>query len=137
VYQTTASKSALLPTLTNLRDFLNLLASLRDLSDPFGSMAGLQNAIELLINLGTTLGLDSRWLAWLQSIHDDPQLLNMVLAVGQYLENLLDPTQPPATAGINRPQTVRTETALAIDWNNVLTVVGELAQLLERLWPSL
>src|SRR5262249_34323104 len=126
----------LLPTLTNLRDFLNLLASLRDLSNPFGSIANLQNAIELLINLSTMLGVNSQWLAWLQSIHDDPQLLNIVLAVGQYVENLLDPAQPPAPAGVSRSH-VRTETTLALDWKNVLTVVGELVQLLERLWPAL
>ncbi len=96
-------------------------------------MANLQNAIDLLLSLGTTLSIDSRLLAWLQIIHDDPQLLNVILAIGQYVENFLVPIQPAAAASINRPRAARTDLqALTIDWDNVLSVVGELLQLLER-----
>jgi hypothetical protein len=125
-----------LPNLSALRDVLNWLTSLSNLSNPFASLDDLRSALELLLNLGSTLGLSSQWLAWLQNIHDNPQLLNLLLAVGQYLENFTEPTQPPTPASALRKQTRYSASATVIDWNNWLAVITEIVQLLEQLWPS-
>jgi hypothetical protein len=94
----TASKSLSLPNLNSLRALLNLLASMRDLSNPFSSIDDLRRAIELFLDFGTTLGFDSNWLIWLQKVHDNPELLNLLLATGQYLESILAATQPTPTS---------------------------------------
>jgi hypothetical protein len=131
------SKSTLLPNLTSLRDLLNLLASLRELSNPFSSADDLRTSIELLLNVGLTLGLDSKWLAWLQSIHDNPQLLSLVVAIGQYLENLIEPAQPTQTTTSTQLHSAEAGAAAAIQWKNLLPLITEIAQLLEHLWPIL
>jgi hypothetical protein len=131
------SKSALLPNLTSLRDLLNLLASLRELSNPFSSADELRSAIELLLNFGLTLRLDSKWLAWLQSIHDNSQLLSLVVAVGQYLESLVESTHSPQTTTSRQSHVIEANTAAAIQWKNLLPLITEIAQLLEHLWPIL
>jgi hypothetical protein len=82
---TRSPKSLSLPNLSLLRDLLDALASLHDLSDPFASISQLQNALATLTKLAATLGLNANWLAWLQSLQNDSQLLNIVLAIGQYL----------------------------------------------------
>ncbi|HEY2883212.1 MAG TPA: hypothetical protein VGJ15_12280 [Pirellulales bacterium] len=92
-------KAELFENLGALRNLLDLLAGLRNLSDPFGSPDGLRGAIALLLNLGTTLGLDAKWLAWLQSVLDNSQLFNIVLAIGSYLESLVEAkTSAPISA---------------------------------------
>jgi hypothetical protein len=130
------TKSLSLPSITTLRNLLDLLASLRDLSDPFGSPSQLQIALQMLSNLATTLGLDSNWFAWLQAIQNNPQLLSLVLAVGQYLESMIEPTPTPTPASARRQPVDTTATALAIDWNAWLSLVEEIAQLLQQLWPA-
>ncbi len=94
----TSPKSLSLPNLNLLRDLLNALASLKDLSDPFASINQLQSALAILAQLGATLGLNANLLAWLQSLQNDSQLLNVVLAIGQYLESFIESNAPPASA---------------------------------------
>ncbi|HEY2827643.1 MAG TPA: hypothetical protein VGJ04_08595 [Pirellulales bacterium] len=127
------SKSLAFPNLASLRDLLNLLASLRNLSNPFTSADDLRTAVELLLNFGATLGLDPNWLAWLQSIHDNPQLLAIVLAVGQYLESLFDLVQPPASISNTSRRGADVHPAVAIQWTNWLALISQIVQLLEQL----
>ncbi len=63
---------SLLPTLATLRDLLDILAALRGASNPFGSLDGLRSAIALIVRLGTTLQINPKWLAWLQSAECAP-----------------------------------------------------------------
>jgi hypothetical protein len=125
----TASKSLSLPNLNSLRALLNLLASLRDLSNP-SSIDDLRRAIELFLDFGTTLGFDSNWLIWLKKVHDNPELLNLLLATGQYLESILAATQPTPTSA--RQQRAGSTATLSINWTNLLTLVGHLLQLIEQ-----
>jgi hypothetical protein len=135
VIKSTNIKSLFWPNLSMLRDLLDTLASLHELSDPFGSSSQLQNTLEQLLNVVSTLGLDVKWLTWLQALQNNPQLLNVVLAIGQYLETLIEPAAP-ATAHL-RLQSANDATApLAIDWNTWLSLLTEIAQLLQQLWPS-
>jgi hypothetical protein len=129
-------KQLSLPSLNTLRDLLNFLTSLSNLSNPFASANDLISAMELLLNLGGTLDLSPQWLTWLQSIHDNPQLLYLVLAVGQYLESIVESQQPPAPASARRQHIARPVSAAAIDWNTWLTVITEIVQLLEQLLPT-
>ena len=129
------SKSLSLPNLGTLRDLLNLLASLCDLSNPFASLADLRTALELLQNFSATMGVDSRWLTWLQIIHDNPQLLNLILAAGQYLESVVEPTQPQSSASLHRVNR-NASAALTLNWTSLLALIGEIVQLLEQLWPN-
>ena len=129
------SKSLSLPNLGTLRDLLNLLASLRDLSNPFASLANLRTTIELLQKFAATMGVDSKWLTWLQIIHDNPQLLNLALAAGQYLESVVEPTQPQSSASLRQANS-NAAAALALNWTSLLALIGEIVQLLEQLWPN-
>ncbi|HTQ37551.1 MAG TPA: hypothetical protein VMJ32_00895 [Pirellulales bacterium] len=134
--QSNSTRTLTLPNLALLRELLNALASFRDLSDPFTSPSQLQSALELLLNLATTLGLDPKWFTWLQAIQNNPQLLNLVLAVGQYLESFIEPTPSPTPASVCRQSSSRAPTALAIDWDTWLSLLTELVQLLHQLWPT-
>jgi hypothetical protein len=121
---------SLLPTLSTLRDLLDIVSTLRDAANPFSSLDTLRSAIALLIRVGTTLELNPTWLAWLQSISDDESLLDVLLAVGQYVEHLVEASPgnlPPS------PQTGPETTIQAIDLGNWLAIIAEIVQLLGKL----
>src|SRR5262249_54349459 len=122
------AKTLSLPNLGALRNLLNLLASLRDLSNPFASIENLRATIQLLINFGGTIGFDLKWLAWLQSIGDNPELLNLVLAAGQFLEKLFDKSQSPSATARRH---AHAPDMLAINWLNLLGLVSQILKLLE------
>ncbi|HZZ27160.1 MAG TPA: hypothetical protein VFE46_04060 [Pirellulales bacterium] len=127
--------SLTLPTLSTLRDLLEALSKLGALSDPFSSTSQLQSAVQILLDLAGTMGLSSKWVTWLQAIQANPQLLNLVLAVGQYLETLLQ-TPPPVPASIRGQSSVAASAQLTIDWSHWLSLLGEILQLLEQLLPA-
>jgi hypothetical protein len=81
-------KSFSLPNISALKNLLDVLAALRDVSNPFASLDDLTQALQLLLNVCGTIGISPQLIQWLQYVHDNPQLLEIVLAVGQYLESL-------------------------------------------------
>jgi hypothetical protein len=125
-------KSSLLPGLATLRDLLDVVSAVRGLSDPFGSLDDLRSALQLLERLGTTLQLNPKWLAWLQSIYDDAPLLEVLLAVGHYVENLIDPAVPAQIGESSQPG--RDDAGIqAVDFSKWLSLFAELLQLIQQL----
>ena len=124
-------ETSLLPNLTTLRDLLNLLSSLRDLTDPFGSIDSLRKSLDLLSKFAIALGLDSKYLAWINAIESNSQLLNFLLAAGHYLETLLAPT--PTTLPITAAGSVQIQ---SIDFTKLLPLLTEILQLIQQLRPS-
>jgi hypothetical protein len=124
--------TSLLPALSTLRELLNIISTLRGISDPFGSLDGLRGAIALLLRLGTTLQINPKWLAWLQSVSDDDSLLNLLLAVGEYLESLVN--QPAADQHAQSDAAAASDIAnQAIDFASWLAIIRELVQLLGQI----
>ena len=130
------SKSLSLPNLATLKELLDFLASLRDSSNPFTSLDELTSTVQLLLNLCNTIGVSTQLITWLQRLHDNPQLLEIALAIGQYLESVFEPAGPPAQA--KNASTIKGHAAdsLQADWQTWLQVIVEIAQLVQRLWPS-
>ena len=93
---------------------------MREASDPFGSLDGLRGAIALILRLGTTLQVNPIWLAWLQSISDDEPLLDVLLAVGQYVEHLIE---TPAADQISQPAGEKSYIQ-AVDFSQWLSLLG-------------
>jgi hypothetical protein len=122
---------SLLPTLATLRDLLDILAALRGAANPFGSLDGLRSAIAIVGRLGTTLQINSKWLAWLQSVADDESLLSLLLAAGQYLESLL--SQPTADQHVQSATHAASDVAVElIDLANWLAIISEIMQLVAK-----
>ena len=122
---------SLLPTLSTLRDLLDIVSTLRDAANPFSSLDALHGAIALLVRMGTTLELNPAWLAWLQSISDDESLLDVLLAVGQYVEHLIEPSAGNVPSS---PQTTGADVTIqAIDLGNWLAIIAEIVQLIGKL----
>src|SRR5262245_45611041 len=84
-----------LPSLTKLHDLLNLLAELRDLSNPFDTPASLKATLELLADLGSILGVNHELLNWLADVENNAPLLYLILSAGRFLESLVSPPSHP------------------------------------------
>jgi hypothetical protein len=74
--------------LTRLRDLLRLIGELRDIVDPFTSRDGLRRSIGLLLELAQLMGVSDPWTDRVRAIVDDDRLLDVVLAIIQYLLGL-------------------------------------------------
>jgi hypothetical protein len=121
--------TSIVPGLSTLRDLLEIISTLRGASDPFGSLDGLRGAIALITRLGTTLQVNPIWLAWLQRIADDEPLLDVLLAVGQYVEHLIE------TPAVNQNSQVAGEKSSiqAVDFSQWLSLLAEILQLVRQL----
>lgn len=75
--------------LGRLRDLLRLLSELRALRDPLTSPEGLRQAIELVLRLATTFGLDQSLADSLRTIISDERIFQLVLAVIRYVAGVL------------------------------------------------
>ena len=123
-----AVETSLLPNLTTLRDLLNLLSSLRDLTDPFSSIDSLRKSLDLLAEFAVALGLDSKYLAWINAIESNSELLNLLLAAAHYLETLLAPT--PTTLPITANDNIQIQ---SIDFSKLFPILTEILQLIQQL----
>jgi hypothetical protein len=74
--------------LTKLRDVLDLVAAVRDLDDPFGSIDQFRKLVELVGRLGAFFGVDQTWLDRWESLLTDDKQAQAVLAVVQYVVSL-------------------------------------------------
>ena len=122
-----STTSTSLPSLSKLHDLLNLLAELRDLSNPFDSPAALKSTLELLADLGSILGLNHELQSWLTDIENNAPLLDLILSAGRFLESLVCPPNQPTTPPTN------TITIQSLGLAQLLPLIIELVQLLQRL----
>ena len=69
-----------LAVLPRLRDLLSLFASLRDLSQPLTSAAGLRQALSTILQFAQLAGLDATTAARLQTLLQNDQVIDLLLA---------------------------------------------------------
>jgi len=115
---------------SRLREVLQVIADLQDVDAPLTSPAGLRRSVELVLRLGELLGLDAAWLDRLRPIMTDEGVLNIVLAVWQFVlgarhESDVGDAIRCRVAGVEAPVVV-TQQSLA-DW---LPIVVQLISLL-------
>jgi hypothetical protein len=145
--QTFAASALLAGRFARLRQIVELLGQLGQLDEPISTPGGLRAALELLVQVGTMLGIDAAWIAKLQSILSSDAAFRIVLALvrlameaGGALAGEVDderasgaPVDESASgirlAGCDNAQTIVTAQALA-DW---LPIVVEIIALLRAL----
>ncbi len=116
-------------SLGNLRDWLDLLAALRDFNQPISTPEGLRQAIALLLRIGGTLGIDLAWLAQLGNLLNNPAVFDIVLAIERYLLTLIA-TKPTSGSGNSQPGSEITIQALSLsDW---LAIITQLLQIVGK-----
>lgn len=122
--------TAFFPGFTTLRDLLDLVAILRDTSEPIDSPEGLRRAIDGLLKLGQSLGLDPELLAKLRTLIENPRIFEVMLAVARYLVDLIDRSSSELVKPLVdlEPHAVDPGTWLAI----ILEVIALLRRLRER-----
>ena len=125
---------ASIASLGKLADLLDLIASMRNLSDPFTSPEALRAALEALARLASTLGVDAEWLAWLRAIDDNAALLDLIVAAGRFVENLLH-SAAANTGGAsgNHPLPGHIVTAQGVPLADWLTLITELIAVVQKL----
>ena len=70
-----------------IRELLDVLAALRDLSEPITTPAGLRQTIDLLARVARLVGVDPQWTDRLLSILDDEATFRVVLAIVHFVLN--------------------------------------------------
>jgi hypothetical protein len=73
-----------------IREFIDLIAAIRGLTDPISTAAGLRTAIELVVRFAELIGIDPGWTNRLREALDDEGIFRVVLAVVQYALGLMD-----------------------------------------------
>jgi hypothetical protein len=114
----------------SLRDLFDVLAMLRDFREPLASPEGLRRAVDLLLKLGESLGLDRALLAKVREFADDPHVFEIVLAVLRFTLSFVgqDPQSTIAQSTLTDDATAQ---SLSIaDW---FALVMQLLELLRKL----
>ncbi len=70
---------------TKIRELIDVIASLRDLSEPITTPEGLRQTVELLARVARLVGIDPAWIDRLLSILDDEATFRVVLAVVHFV----------------------------------------------------
>lgn len=83
-----------------LRDFLSLLAAVRDLRDPLTSEQGLRAALEILARLAELLAIDPDWIQRLRLALANERVFRIVLAIVQYAASLIGEEGEPSAAAL-------------------------------------
>lgn len=119
--------------LTKLRDLLDLVAAVRDLDEPFGSVEQFRRLIDQVTRLGAFFGVDQTWLDRWESLLADDDLVAAVLAVARYVLSLTAKSATASDANDAFPAVVIDRQRYA-DW---LPLVVEFLQLVLRLRGAL
>jgi len=119
--------------LTKLRDLLDLIGTIRDLDDPFGSVEQFRKLVDLVTRLGAFFGVDQTWLDRWESILIDDKLVIAVLAVVRYVLSLTAKSATTNRAADAYPAVVIDRHSY-VDW---LPLVVEFLQLVLRLRGAL
>lgn len=119
--------------LAKLRDVLDLVAAVRDLDDPFGSVEQFRKLVDLVMRLGVFFGVDPTWLDRWEAILTDDELVGAVLAVVRYVLSLTTKSATASRATDALPAVVIDRQSY-VDW---LPLVIELLQIALRLRGAL
>ncbi len=114
----------------SMRDLLDLFTLLRDFREPLASPEGLQRAIQLLLKIGESLGIDPALLARLRSIAEEPHVFEILLAVLRYALSLFDQTPQSTGDDTVTRDNISIQSLSLADW---FAIVMQLIELLRRL----
>lgn len=114
--------------LTRLRDALDLIAAIREIREPFGSPEEFRKLLTFVVRLAEQFGVDASWLDRWESLLTDDRLVQVVLAIAQYVFGILN-RDPVAPSAQSTQMVVVGEQAFA-EW---LPLVLELLRLVLRL----
>ncbi|MCA9103051.1 MAG: hypothetical protein KDA63_17965 [Planctomycetales bacterium] len=73
-----------------IREVIDLIAAIGNLTDPISSEPGLRTAIELVVRFAELIGIDPSWTARLRDALDDEGVFYIVLAVVRFALGLMD-----------------------------------------------
>lgn len=92
--------------LVRLRDALDLVAAIREMRDPFATPEEFRKLLALVVRLGEQFGIEPSWLERWESLLTDDRLVQVVLAVAQYVLSILNRSSTNASSTAQTPQTV-------------------------------
>ena len=115
---------------SKLRDALDLIAAIREVRDPFGSIEEFRKLLELIVRLAEQFGVDQHWLDRWESLLTDERLAQVVLAIAQYVLGVLKRSETSTALGYVAPQAIVVEARSYAEW---LPLVVELLRIVLRL----
>jgi lantibiotic modifying enzyme len=68
-----------------IRELLELVDAIRQITHPITTAEGLRQSIDLLVRLAQLAGVDPRWIKRLEQIRDDEAVMRIVLAIARYV----------------------------------------------------
>lgn len=83
-----------------LRDFLSLLAAVRELREPLTSEQGLRAALEILARVAELLAIDPDWIQRVRLALANERVFRIVLAIVQYVASLIGEQSGPSAAAL-------------------------------------
>jgi hypothetical protein len=113
----------------SLRELFDLLTLLRDFREPLSTPEGLHRAIDVLLKLGQSLGLDPALLTKLRTIADDPHVFEILLAVVRFALSFVN---QPQTTIAQDPTNASTQSLNVTDWFALLMQLLELVRRMRR-----
>ncbi len=78
---------------TRIRHTLAVISALRRVRQPFTTPQGLRQSLELLHQLGQSVGMQSRELLWLKKTVEEEEAFQVAWAIVQYLHGLVQQEQ--------------------------------------------
>jgi hypothetical protein len=118
-----------LPSTLNLQSLLALLKKLQQLAEPLATADGLRQALEMLVEIGGAAGLNSAWIAQLQSLLSDQNAFDTVLSLIAWLESLLGSGSATASE-VAAPAELAIDAQSLADW---LPIVLQILQLIQSI----
>lgn len=79
--------------LTRFRDALDLIAAIREIRDPFATPDEFRKLLSFVVRLAEQFGVDPNWLERWESLLTDDRLVQVVLAIAQYVLGTLNRSQ--------------------------------------------
>jgi len=126
---TLRSLPPVLPSKVSLQSLLALLKKLQQLAQPLATADGLRQALEMLVQIGGAAGLNSAWIAQLQSLLSDQNAFNTVLSIIAYIESLLGSGNTTASVAA-APAELAIDAQTLADW---LPIVLQILQLIQNI----
>ncbi len=120
---------------SQLRNALDLIAAIREVRDPFGSIEEFRKLLELIVRLAEQFGVDQHWLDRWESLLTDERLAQVVLAIAQYVLGVLKRSETStvltgSSLQAVAPQAIVVEARSYAEW---LPTVIELLRIVLRL----
>lgn len=119
-----------------VKEILRLINLLRETDQPLTTADGLRQTIAVVLQFAELAGLDQAWLDRLRAIAEDPTSFNLLLAIVQYVDSLMDRDQHQVAFGVNARQqralSQQQALAAAHEFSDWLPVIVQLVVLLRR-----